>query len=272
MKKCLCLMIIITSTATLYSQVGFNQPNPDAKSILDLTATDKGLLVPRMTTALRDAISSSAATPESLLVYDTDLKGFYFFQGGSWYSFSGWVKAIGSNNVSLSGNATVSGTISASNYGLNAIGNGPVPAGGIIMWSGLITSIPAGWVLCDGTNGTPDLRDRFIVGAGGSYARNSTGGSNSVALTVNEMPSHNHGIVDPGHNHDSGSYNRLLRITPVGVNVTSGIPDYTPGEPDIINSSPIMSSTTGISISNTGSSAAHENRPPYWALAYIMKL
>ena len=67
------------------------------------------------------------------------------------------------------------------------------------MWSG--TNIPAGWALCDGTQGTPDLRDRFIVGAVGSYARGNTGGSSthnhggataSHVLTVAQMPSHNH--------------------------------------------------------------------------------
>jgi hypothetical protein len=88
-----------------------------------------------------------------------------------------------------------------------------VPSGGIIMWSGSIGSIPSGWSLCDGTNGTPDLRDRFVVGAGGSYAVDATGGADSVTLTENQIPSHNHSmnsagdhshstsISDPGHSH-----------------------------------------------------------------------
>lgn len=54
-----------------------------------------------------------------------------------------------------------------------------VPTGGIIMWSGSIGSIPAGYVLCNGSNGTPDLRDRFVVGAGNSYAVGATGGFTS---------------------------------------------------------------------------------------------
>jgi hypothetical protein len=215
MKKLVVLFLAFALANSLHAQVGFNNPSPDAKSLLDLTATDKGLLIPRMTTALRDAISSSPATPESLLVYDTDLKGFYFFQGTSWYSLSGWIKAIGSNNVSLAGNANVTGTMSAGNLNttgtvssasltnsgalttnsitsagnisagsmsISAInGNGLVPPGVIVMWSGTVA--PAGWALCNGTNGTPNLSGRFIVGYSASQpdynAIGNFGGENS---------------------------------------------------------------------------------------------
>jgi hypothetical protein len=78
----------------------------------------------------------------------------------------------------------------------------------IIHWFGLAANCPAGWAICDGTNGTPDLRDRFIVGAGNTYALGNSGGSTSQTITVNahvlttaEMPSHSHGINDPGHSH-----------------------------------------------------------------------
>jgi hypothetical protein len=57
---------------------------------------------------------------------------------------------------------------------------GRVPVGGIIMYSGSSTLIPSGWKLCDGTNGTPDLRDKFVVGAGSTYAVGGTGGSNAA--------------------------------------------------------------------------------------------
>lgn len=58
-----------------------------------------------------------------------------------------------------------------------------VPAGGIIMWSGSIASIPSGYVLCDGTNGTPNLKDSFVVGAGNTYAVGNTGGFTSSATS-----------------------------------------------------------------------------------------
>jgi hypothetical protein len=89
-----------------------------------------------------------------------------------------------------------------------------VPAGCILLWSGSIGSIPAGFVLCNGSNSTPDLRDRFVVGAGSSYAVDATGGSaNSilpththVATSVVTDPGHNHGVAGGGTNAGSGSF------------------------------------------------------------------
>lgn len=67
-----------------------------------------------------------------------------------------------------------------------------VPAGMIMMWSGALDSVPDGWALCDGSNGTPDLRTTFIMGASSSVAPGTTGGSNSLTLTVDQLPSHTH--------------------------------------------------------------------------------
>ncbi len=58
------------------------------------------------------------------------------------------------------------------------------PSGGIVLWSGVTTNIPSGWVLCDGQNSTPDLRDKFVIGAGGSYNPSATGGAETVTLTT----------------------------------------------------------------------------------------
>lgn len=120
-----------------------------------------------------------------------------------------------------------------------------VPSGVIVMWSGAESAIPAGWVLCNGTNGTPDLRDRFIVGAGLIYNVGATGGSNSVTLTVDQMPMHTHtdsiGL----------SYNNESSLTPA----------YGSGQCLAYN----------VPTNYTGGSKPHENRPPYYALCYIMK-
>jgi len=137
-----------------------------------------------------------------------------------------------------------------------------VPSGLIAMWSGTLVSIPSGWALCDGTSGTPDLRDRFIVGAGSTYAVAATGGAATVTLSTAELPSHTHALTDPGHSHSYTRVNYDAEYSmPAGV-----------VSPGTSSTSSTVSSTTGITIDNTGSNSAHENRPPYYALAYIMKL
>ena len=118
-----------------------------------------------------------------------------------------------------------------------------VPVGGIIMWSGATNNIPSGWALCDGNNGTPNLQDRFIVGAGSTYAVDATGGSADATLV-----SHTHNLL---YNHGSfgGSSGA---VTP-----RSGNTPVTPG-------------ISG-RVSTEGSSATNANLPPYYALAYIIK-
>jgi hypothetical protein len=83
----------------------------------------------------------------------------------------------------------------------------PIPSGGILLWSGSIGSIPAGYVLCNGNNSTPDLRDRFIVGAGSTYAVDATGGSADATL-----PTHTHTatVTDPGHGTRSQARSNLV--------------------------------------------------------------
>lgn len=128
-----------------------------------------------------------------------------------------------------------------------------IPRGIIMMWSGETNTIPDGWALCDGGNGTPNLEDRFIVGAGNAYKVGETGGANTVTLTVAQMPS---------HNHNNGEYGVLLHRDGSG-RWTSKDTDTTVGEPDLIHNADIVAA---------GGNQAHENRPPYYALAYIMKL
>ncbi len=148
----------------------------------------------------------------------------------------------------------------------NAPASAPaIPSGCILLWSGSTGSIPATWYLCDGTNGTPDLRDRFIVGAGNSYAVNATGGT-ADAIVVSHT--HTASVTDPGHVHfqtygenlGSGALNGFqLEIGFTANNAAS-----------TINT---QSKTTGISVTNAsaGVSGTNANLPPYYALAYIMK-
>ena len=148
-----------------------------------------------------------------------------------------------------------------------------IPPGLIAMWSGSVANIPSGWALCDGRNGTPDLRDRFIVGAGGSYNVGNTGGSNTVTLTRSQIPSHSHtaSIGRAGdHRHGMGTKWLMSGTCSESNPGTSGPGFFATSE----------ERTTGwagehshsITISSTGGGGTHENRPPYYALAYIMKL
>lgn len=94
---------------------------------------------------------------------------------------------------------------------------------GIIMWSGSIANIPTGWYLCDGSNGTPDLRGKFVLGAGGAYSVNATGGEETHVLTESEMPSHTH-VQDP-HTHFAYNYssgNSVVRADGSGSSPANG--------------------------------------------------
>jgi hypothetical protein len=140
-----------------------------------------------------------------------------------------------------------------------------IPSGGIIMWSGSVATIPTGWQLCNGTNGTPDLRNRFVVGAGSTYAPAATGGSADAVVV-----SHNHTATttatDSGHTHAStnnGAYNGG------GAGNAMGIGSNTPGYNTTTGNANITASTT---VNSTGVSGTNANLPPYYALAFIMKV
>ena len=125
-------------------------------------------------------------------------------------------------------------------------GGGGTPAGVIVMWSGAADAIPEGWALCDGTNGTPDLRGRFVLGAGGSYAAGATGGEASHQLTVSEMPRHSHQYTVSSFK-STGNF-------PLCVNSPSG------------------ENLKTFDTASVGGNASHNNMPPYYALCFIMRL
>lgn len=149
------------------------------------------------------------------------------------------------------------------------------PSGGIILWSGSIVSIPSGWLLCNGTSGTPDLRDRFVVGAGTTYAVGATGGNATITLTEAQLPAHTHTFsattsTTGAHTHTEQNYSSNGTGDGSGPGASccggtienSGVQTLSSG-----NHSHTVSGTT----SSIGSGSAVENRPPYYALAYIMK-
>lgn len=194
---------------------------------------------------------------------------------------------------------TLDGRITTTENNISTINSsisGLFSTGMIMMWSGAIENIPTGWALCDGLNGTPDLKNRFVVGAGSIYQIGSTGGADNVRLTVEQMPIHNHGGVTggdtPNHTHTgttgedypdhSHPYNTISEDPPGFEFGTGGNRDtalwnsyntsgasvrhthnFTTGNPNVQHTH---------SIQNAGQNQFHENRPPYYALAYIMKL
>jgi len=143
-----------------------------------------------------------------------------------------------------------------------------LPTGAIILWSGSLGSIPSGYVICDGTNSTPDLRDRFVIGAGSTYAVGATGGS---ADSIVVSHTHTATVTDPQHQHLT--LDQTAGVTQ-NVAVGSGGPAFTAAYGSIQNSNYMTGkASTGISVSNasTGTSGTGANLPPYYSLAYIMK-
>ena len=110
----------------------------------------------------------------------------------------------------------VDGSVRANSLEINGVTNAQVPSGLIAMWSGTVSSIPTGWVLCNGSNGTPNLVGKFVRGASGDapspVAAGTSGGANSVALVENNLASHNHpgnsGNNSAAHNHTGNSGNQ----------------------------------------------------------------
>ena len=137
--------------------------------------------------------------------------------------------------------------------------NNPVPKGVIAMWYGAVDNVPSGWSLCDGTLETPDLRDKFVVGAGTTYAVAATGGDVISGVSGD----HTHSLVSAGA-HDHGGVTGAVATFSTG---TAGV------ALDVNNHThTITSSGTHTHSVNAVGTHTHSSLPPYYALAYIMKL
>ena len=172
--------------------------------------------------------------------------------------------ASGNENIRVDTDLTynpVTNTLNVPNISGNGSGLSGIESfvtGMIILWYGNTGNIPTGFVLCDGNNNTPDLRDRFVVGAGSAYSPNNTGGSSSVTLSESQLPSHNHSasssVSDPGHAH---SYIDQYVV------INNGYRPWPANNNDC--------AARDVNSGSTGGGQSHENRPPYYALCYIMK-
>ncbi len=173
--------------------------------------------------------------------------------------------ALFAADATISGNATVEGDLAVSG---TVSGYGIVPVGTILLWGGSASDIPEGWHLCDGqtVNGRaiPDLRDRFVVGAGGNgYDSGDKGGQATFTLTASQLPAHSHLYAGddqltnckPGNTGYSATGDNVVEVT---------------GGYDATSSG--SGNGTIYRTSSVGSGASIDNLPPYYALCYIIRV
>ena len=211
----------------------------------------------------------------------------FTWNGSSWKRNTGAVKGEPGSTGSQGPQGAQGATGDKGQKGeIGVTGATGIPSGAIIIWSGAANTIPSGWYLCDGSNGTPNLKDRFVIGAGNSYAVDATGGSKDATLV-----SHSHTINNHTHSFSgSGSNTHAHNIFSTNIDdhndsarrIQNGRNDRTSLYPSNTNFN-TDNATISISISGTtgnpndrgtdsqGSSATNANLPPYYALCYIMK-
>jgi hypothetical protein len=204
------------------------------------------------------------------------LKDFQSGTSGDTFTNTSTLNVTG--NFHLDGSAGTSGQVLVSQgSGTTPIWGSGFPSGGIIMWAGTIATIHSGWYLCNGANGTPDLRNKFIIAAhaddGGAAKTNVTGsyaqsGGSKDAIVVshthtfsastNTAGDHNHTISASGGEYAAGQQDHFT---------TDGVSVYSRNTGNAGSHSHTVSGTTA----SSGSSGTNANLPPYYALAYIMK-
>lgn len=200
------------------------------------------------------------------------------------------------SSVSLSSATATTQAVTTNNTTLatTAFVHSVLPARAIVMWGGIVADIPTNWQLCNGQNGTPDLRDRFVVGAGNQYTPRQIGGNASITLTETQIPAHVHTFTIAGNTAGAGTHNHILH-DPGHVHTTGQIIDtsiagiytqQTGGTTGVsYRTGNVIAGVTMDSVSNhihsvtlndvsntTGGDQPHENRPPYYALCYIQKM
>jgi hypothetical protein len=276
--------------------------------------------LPGVNTAGTQSTSGNAATATTAVTTSGNAGSATVLQtartiNGVSFNGSANITVVDSTKAPLA-SPTFTGTVTATAFsgdGSGLTGISGIPSGVIVLWSGSTASVPSGWFLCNGANGTPNLQDRFIVGAGSSYAVGASGGASSTTLSTAQLPSHTHSVPShthsvPSHTHSfsattssAGSHDhtmhgsgqmsstwRYLGHNSTGFSGGGGAPFGFQSTPDthMRTSSDgahthTLSGTTGATggttggtsatTGGTGSGSSIENRPPYWALAYIMK-
>lgn len=331
------LMILSSLFVHAQIGINILNPHPSAAlHIQNPAGSFRGLLTPSMTSSNRFSITTGTTFPaDGLIVYDTDHRMPYYFNSGvsRWVSMSPFILSTGpfsglsfpsgvittpsssavfsvginrqnpkealdvagnstvSGNSAVAGNVSVGGSLSVTGFPINAL----VPAGTIVMFSG--ATIPNGWALCNGSQGTPDLRGRFILSSGQSqaavvsgdsnplYLSNTSGGENFHTLSKAELPRHFHESNTDGATIQASGGNHGHFATPNG-QVTSlsragggsgGLAGDGPGT--IATTSQTHNHPNSEFTGKVGNGASdglngqpHENRPQFYVLNFIMKL
>lgn len=247
-------MLSFKSQGFSQKSIGIGTSNPEKSSIIELKSDTAGLLLPAYNRKLNTA--TNQVEPLKSGLNDADI-GLIFYNNYT----EDIMHFSGSEFQPING----------------------IPKGGIAIWSGALSTIPTGWKVCDGTQNTPDLRSRFMVGYNGSnYKINGKGGSNTLTLSVNQMPEHSHTLNDPGHVH-SGSishshYLKYLKMMHLSSGKKSnpggagdGISNLTSNTVNLKPSVDVSSSKVINSVSSVGIGKAIENKPPYYVVIFIMK-
>lgn len=303
MKKQLLLIAMLFATIAAFSQVGIGTKNPSPVSALDIKGGySKGLIVP-----IVDSIKSvdlnvlttaeDTARAAGLMVYQSSDSLFYFWNTKEWQCINPFATDNITKNITpkapyetISGNfegefegefeGNVSGQLEASGDNVFS-GNGTIPIGGIIMWSG--TEIPDGWDLCDGNNGTPDLRGRFVRGYHPyTHGMGTKGGNASITILNKHLPPHQHQMSSDGadvsitggsHTHEvadrsenTGGDNRVISR---GENYDGTIDDYFAHANTHTHNTSEFSGNTGTGVNCNSNSISI--LPPYYVLAFIMR-
>ena len=223
----------------------------------------------------------------------------YIWDGEKWSTTLGPTQsgATGATGLGSTGATGADGPFGAT--GATGPATEAVPTGVVTMWYGASNTIPSGWVMCDGTNGTPDLRDRFVIGAGSSYSLSDTGGSKDAVVVSHShsTASHSHSFSgssnfsgntgNPSSNHTHQWGANTFGVQNGGSAAVLDNPQSDGGGSKRTNTSgqstnhthPFsgsvsVSGNTGgntVTVNSEGVSSTNKNLPPYYALFYIMK-
>jgi microcystin-dependent protein len=224
---------------------------------------------------IRTALQNATSGPQT---FATLTRGSYL-TGDNYNGTSATTWAVDASVNSVAGKIVArdaSGNINANSF----IGKGAIPVGGIINFSGNIANLPSEWKICNGENGTPDLRDRFIVGSGNLYNPGATGGSRNAVVVEHGHNAAASQAADHAHwmFFTDSSSSTLESTSPYasrtrGTNNDSAyIISGTPFSPNVGATSPAGAHSHTIAIGAAGVSGTNANMPPYYALAYIMRI